>query len=327
MQIKGKKGLVPILFVGITIVTLQGCVSTQSFGELQSAYDVLNEKAARQEQLAAESEIDRLELEERVGVLEQQNEELALDTARLGRRWSEDQRELAKLRELNDALEASASDRMSAINAENKLLLSDLKRIREELQQKEDALIALEADLNARSAELEARARRVQELEDLLAAREAAAELLRERLASALLGFQDQGLTVEQRDGKVYVSLEAQLLFPSGSTAIDPNGKQALKKLAGAIAGVSDLEIIVEGHTDADPLQSPTIPRNNWELSVLRSTAVIEILTQAGVPPAPLSASGRSEYHPIDPENKAKNRRIEIILAPNLNSLYEIIRD
>jgi chemotaxis protein MotB len=239
----------------------------------------------------------------------------------------ETERDLERLRSLNEALEASATDRMSAINEENKALLADMKKIREELQAKEDALLILEQDLNARSAELAARSQRVEELEQLLAAREDAAEALRSKLASALLGFQDQGLSVEQRDGKVYVSLEAQLLFPSGSTAIDPNGRKALEDLADAISDVSDLEIIVEGHTDSDQLRSPNIPRNNWELSVLRSTAVIDILTSAGVPATTLSASGRSEYHPVDPDDKARNRRIEIILAPKLNELYDIIRN
>lgn len=306
---------------------LSGCVSTKSFSDLQGAYDALETEAARKDQLAAETEIERRELAGRVAVLDAENENLAADTARLGRALTDAERDLAKLRELNEALEASASDRMSAINEENKALLADMKRIREELQAKEDALLALETDLNARSAELAARSQRVEELEALLASREEAAEALRAKLASALLGFKDQGLTVEQRDGKVYVSLEAQLLFPSGSTAIDANGRKALENLAGAVADVQDLEIVVEGHTDADPLKSPNIPRNNWELSVLRSTAVIDILTAAGVSPGILSAAGRSEYHPVDPEDKAKNRRIEVILAPNLNSLYELIRN
>ena len=306
---------------------LAGCVSTKSFGELQNAYDELNQEASLLQQTSAEVEIEKRELQGRVAVLELANQTLTSDTARLGRALGETERDLERLRSLNEALEASATDRMSTINEENKALLADMKKIREELQAKEDALLILEQDLNARSAELAARSQRVEELEQLLAAREDAAEALRSKLASALLGFQDQGLSVEQRDGKVYVSLEAQLLFPSGSTAIDPNGRKALEDLADAISDVSDLEIIVEGHTDSDQLRSPNIPRNNWELSVLRSTAVIDILTSAGVPATTLSASGRSEYHPVDPDDKARNRRIEIILAPKLNELYDIIRN
>ncbi len=123
-----------------------------------------------------------------------------------------------------------------------------------------------------------------------------------------------------------YVSLEAKLLFPSGSTVIDAEGKRALIDLANAIEGQSDMEIIVEGHTDTDALRSTSIPRDNWELSVLRATAVVKIMTEnSKVSPLILSASGRSEYHPVDPEDKARNRRIEIIISPNLNELFEII--
>ena len=124
----------------------------------------------------------------------------------------------------------------------------------------------------------------------------------------------------------MYVSLEAKLLFPSGSTVIDAEGKRALIDLANAIEGQSDMEIIVEGHTDTDALRSTAIPRDNWELSVLRATAVVKIMTEnSKVSPLILSASGRSEYHPIDPEDKARNRRIEIIISPNFNELFEII--
>ena len=201
-------------------------------------------------------------------------------------------------------------------------------RIRAELQEREDRLNRLERDLNEKSALLEARSQRVEELESLLAARERAAEALRARLAEALLGFQGKGLNVEQRNGKVYVSMEAQLLFPSGSAQVDPMGREALVGLAEVIAEQSDLEIVVEGHTDTDQVRSTSIPRNNWELSVLRATAVVGILLEnPQVDPSMLSASGRSEYHPVDANDKAKNRRIEVILAPNLDSLYQLISD
>jgi chemotaxis protein MotB len=124
------------------------------------------------------------------------------------------------------------------------------------------------------------------------------------------------------------VSLEAKLLFPSGSTVVNPEGKKALLDLASVIAASQDLEVIVEGHTDTDALRSAAIPRNNWELSVLRATAVVEILTRDGkVAPEVLTAAGRSEYHPVDETDKARNRRIEIVLAPDLDALFEIIRN
>ena len=151
---------------------------------------------------------------------------------------------------------------------------------------------------------------------------------MRSRLQKALLGFEGNGLTVEQKDGKVYVSLEAKLLFASGSAEVDQSGREILRKLGDVIATQSDLEIIIEGHTDTDKLSSTSIPRNNWELSVLRSTAVLDIIMgQPGVDPAILTASGRGEYHPVDPDDKSKNRRIEIILAPHLDDLFDLLEE
>jgi chemotaxis protein MotB len=120
--------------------------------------------------------------------------------------------------------------------------------------------------------------------------------------------------------------MESKLLFPSGSTAIDPEGKKAIVELAKAIQDQGDLEIIVEGHTDTDQIRSNAIPRDNWELSVLRATAVVKMMTEnSSIDPKRLSASGKSEYLPVDTNDKARNRRTEIILSPNLDELFQVI--
>ncbi len=321
-----KKNTLLISAAIATLALLNGCVTMQQFDEVQMDLDRIAEENRRLTLSNQDGEIERRELAGRVDVLTEANAQLAQDTTRLGRSLNEALQDVKKLEDLNDVLTSESSSRMAAINEENRALLEELSKNRAELQAQEDDLLQLNTDLNQREAELAQRSQRVQELEGLLASRDAAAEALRSQLAQALLGFADKGLTVEQRNGKVYVSLEAQLLFPSGSTAINAEGKQALKDLAQVVSTQSNLEIIVEGHTDTDQLRSGTIPRNNWELSVLRSTAVVEILTSAGVTPEALSASGRSEYHPVDPDDKARNRRIEIVLAPNLDALFDIIR-
>ena len=305
-----------------------GCVSTQQYEALQSQLDEAEEENASLRLSRQDAEIASRELEGKLAKLKDQNTSLNEDIERIGTQAKLLREEVARLTELNDALTDQSSGRLSNIAEENRQLLEDVMRIREELQEREDRLNRLERDLNEKSALLEARSQRVEELESLLEARERAAEALRARLAEALLGFQGKGLNVEQRNGKVYVSMEAQLLFPSGSAQVDPVGREALAGLAEVIAEQTDLEIVVEGHTDADQVRSTSIPRNNWELSVLRATAVVGILLEnPGVDPAMLSASGRSEYHPVDASDKAKNRRIEVILAPNLDSLYELISD
>lgn len=298
----------------------------KQFEELQASCEEIDRENTELRLNSQDSEIELTELKGQIVTLQEARKILVADTARMGRFVSEAEDELSRLRELNDALTDQNGGRLAALNEENRALLEDVGRIRTELQTREDALLALEADLAQRSADLEARSARVEELESLLEAREKAAEVLRKRLQSALLGFEGNGLTVEQRDGKVYVSLEAQLLFESGSAVVDDGGREILKKLGDVIATQSDIEIIIEGHTDTDKLLSTTIPRNNWELSVLRSTAVLDIImAQPGVDPSVLTASGRGEYHPVDLEDKAKNRRIEVILAPNLDALFDIL--
>lgn len=305
-----------------------GCVSTQQYEALQSQLDEAEAENTSLRLSRQDAEIASRELEGELAKLTDQNASLNEELERIGAQAKRLREEVGRLTELNDALTDQSSGRLSNIAEENRQLLEDVMRIREELQEREDRLNRLERDLNEKSALLEARSQRVEELESLLEARERAAEALRARLAEALLGFQGKGLNVEQRNGKVYVSMEAQLLFPSGSAQVDPVGREALAGLAEVIAEQTDLEIVVEGHTDTDQVRSTSIPRNNWELSVLRATAVVSILLETpGVDPSMLSASGRSEYHPVDASDKAKNRRIEVILAPNLDSLYELISD
>lgn len=315
-----------ILPLTVVLCTLSSCVSLKQYDSLQSEIDGLDRENRSLTLLGQDVEIERRELQGRVEVIESANARLAADTARIGRKWARALADIERLHELNDVLTSESSVQMAAINEENRALLADLSQTRKELQEQEDMLNALSRDLELRESELNERSRQVEELEGLLASRDAAAEALRSQLADALLGFADRGLSVEQRNGKVYVSLEAQLLFPSGSTLINSDGKQALEGLAAVLRTQSQLEIIVEGHTDTDQLRSSTVPRDNWELSVLRSTAVISILTASGVAPSALSASGRSEYHPLDPEDKARNRRIEVVIAPNLDPLFDLIR-
>ena len=319
-------GMVMALVLAMTWMT--GCVTTQQYEALQQQLDEAESENASLRLARQDADIESRELEGKVAKLDGENQSLLADINDMDREAKRLREEIARLEELNDALTDQSSGRLSDIATENRKLLEDVMAIREELQRREDALNRLERDLNEKSSLLESRSKRVEELEELLASRERAAEVLRARLAEALMGFKGKGLNVEQRNGKVYVSMEAQLLFPSGSAEVDPVGQEAIAGLAGVIAEQKDLEIVVEGHTDTDRLNRPTIPRDNWELSVLRATAVVNIMLQnPGVDPSMLIASGRSQYHPVDPSNKAKNRRIEVILAPNLDSLYELISD
>jgi chemotaxis protein MotB len=307
-------------------IILSGCVTAKQFEDLQGRCDEIDKENTTLLLNSQDVEIEVVELRGQVATLTEVRTELAADTSRMGRFVADSRDEIRRLRELNDALTDQSGGRLSTLNAENRALLEDVQKIRKELQDREDALIALEKDLTQRSADLESRSARVEELEELLASRERAAEALRKRLERALLGFEGRGLKVEQRNGKVYVSLEAELLFPSGSAEVDDKGRDLLAQLGAVIAEQSGLEIIIEGHTDSDNLVSPNFPHNNWELSVLRATSVLAIIRdQPGVDPSILTASGRSEYHPVDPKDKSRNRRIEVILAPKLDALFDLL--
>ena len=320
-----------VSLLGVTVMAMvlfTGCVTSKQYEALQSQLDEAEHENTSLRLARQDAEINSRELESQLARLKTESESLGNDIASMDTEAKRLREEVARLNELNEALTNGSSGRLSDIAKENRQLLEDVMKIREELQAREDRLNELERDLNTKSVELEVRSKRVRELESLLASREQAAEALRAQLQEALLGFQGKGLNVEQRNGKVYVSMEAKLLFPPGQFSVDPEGREALEELASVIAQQSDLEIVVEGHTDTDRLSSPTIPRDNWELSVLRATAVVHILLEnGGVDPSMLSASGRSEFHPVDPSNKSRNRRIEVILAPKLDSLYDLISE
>ena len=150
-------------------------------------------------------------------------------------------------------------------------------------------------------------------------------------MQAALLGFQQNGLSVDIRNGKVYVSLTDKLLFPSGSIVIDARGKMALEQLAAVLNKEPDINIAVEGHTDDKKVLNLGQIKDNWDLSVLRATSVCRYLTEVEkVDANRLTATGKSEYQPIDPANtaeaRAKNRRIEIVLTPKLDELYNLIK-
>jgi chemotaxis protein MotB len=177
---------------------------------------------------------------------------------------------------------------------------------------------------------IRAREQRLHEVEDKLAARDSSLVALKNRLADALLGFQDTGLTLNIVDGKLYVSLSNQLLFSTGKTDIDKRGKAALIELAHVLNNQRDISIIVEGHTDNQPVANLGAIKDNWDLSVMRATQVVRYLTDDGkMEPSRITASGRGEYTPLAVGNsaaaRAQNRRTEIILVPKLSELFDLL--
>ena len=307
--------------MALSILFVTGCVPMSQFAEVRDDRDALDQDL---ETLTQQVEALRLAVAEKDGQAREdarKMEALAADTARCGTALRSCGARNAELEALNAMLTEELERKRSASGAEQAALLSELQRIRADLQFQEDSLLALDRDLRDREA-------RVAELTRLLEAQKSAGEALKTKLNDALFAFRNRGLEVEERDGKVYVRLASKLLFASGSTAIDPEGRNALIGLARAIEGETGFEIVVEGHTDDVAFNSSTSPKNNWELSVLRSTAVVEVLTaNSGLDPARLTAAGRSEFHPRDPVDRNRNRRIEVVLSPKLDGLYDLLEE
>ncbi len=222
---------------------------------------------------------------------------------------------------------------------ETRALLTELQQAQANLQQQEDDLRLVQsklasdrAQLNQLTKELEERNKRLVELESILYRKDSIVNALKDKVGKALLGFAGEGLEVHQKDGKVYVSMDEKLLFKSGSTQVDPRGKQALVELASVLERNTDFNIMVEGHTDDVPYIASNAIKDNWDLSVKRATAIVRILlNHSSIEGNRIIAAGRSKYAPVDPadtpEARRKNRRTEIILTPNLDELFRIINE
>jgi chemotaxis protein MotB len=160
-------------------------------------------------------------------------------------------------------------------------------------------------------------------------AQKKAIEAIRKKMADALVGFNSNELSVSIKNGKVYVSLQENLLFPSGSAVVNPKGKEALSKLADVLNKNPDITVDIEGHTDSIPIHGKY--QDNWDLSLARSASIVRILTvDYKVDPQRVIASGHSQYDPVEPnstpEGRAQNRRTDIILSPRLDELYRLLQ-
>lgn len=315
------------LFSLIMLVLLIGaCVPAKKYNDLLQQQEECSESLKKYKTQALDNEGKLKTVEAKAKLLTKEIEQLKKDTASLGSNYRSLKAQYDKSTGTSKALERELDKIKDQDARELARTQADLEAKIIETQRKEDALIKLEQELRTKQNQLAAREKRVKELEEIIQKQELAVKELKEKIAKALLGFKDKGLTVEERNGKIYVSLEAKLLFASGSTVVEPEGQNAVIQLAKAIQGDDKLEIIVEGHTDSDALKSRSHPKNNWELSVLRATSVISIMTEnTDINPKILMAAGRSEHHPVDEFNKAKNRRIEVIIAPNLDELFTLI--
>lgn len=305
------------------------CVPSRMYNEMNTKKLKCEEENAQLKASNLEFNTKKEELDLAIKDLQREATYLKTDTSTLG---TGNRRLTALYNELANSYDklVSNNDKLMASNVgETKKLLQQYQLTQEELLRKEDSLKIKEKSLTDVSEKLKWREAKVAELQRILDSKDSAVKALKESVTKALLGFNNNGLTIEQKNGKVYVSLEEQLLFASGSTVVDPKGEEALKQLGKVLENNADISVLIEGHTDNVPIKGGNI-KDNWDLSVLRATSVVRILSKnAKVNPVRLTPAGRGEYLPIDTgssaEARKKNRRIEVILTPKLDELLQVL--
>lgn len=305
--------------LGLLIMALStSCVSKKIYNDLENKFTDLKKE---NRSLADENS----ELTNAKNQLELDQDALKNDFAKLKLerdKWLADYSALSNkmdlLNESYKALEKNSNEALQINMSKNRDLLA-------QLDAKGKALAIEQERLNKSS-------QRLQEMESLIAAKEAAMKKLKETLSKALNSFEGKGLTVEQKNGKVYVSMENKLLFNSGSYSVGAEGKKAVVELGKVLGDNPDISVLIEGHTDDDGFSSSGPIANNWDLSTKRATAIVAILSEnRAINKQNLTAAGRGEFSPLasnaTAEGKAKNRRIEIILTPRLDEIAEMLNE
>ncbi|GGZ61215.1 OmpA family protein [Mesonia mobilis] len=301
------------------------CVPAKKFKELEDRFAELEQKNENlNNQLSDCEDLNSLRDEE-LKIAEKQLEELKEEQRKL---QDEHRQLLSKQENLQNsynALEKNSSSALAENSKRNRELLAELEAKEKALAAEKDRLEKLEKDLQERS-------RRIDELEGVIAAKDAKMQELKNSISKALTAFEGKGLTVEERDGKVYVSMENKLLFSSGSWAVGSQGRQAVKQLGTVLADNPDINVLIEGHTDNVPYGGSGALEDNWDLSTKRATAIVHILQEnKEIDPERLTAAGRGEHFPIatneTAEGKAKNRRIEVILTPKLDEVSQLLNE
>jgi chemotaxis protein MotB len=312
-----------IALLVVVAFTLNACVSKKVYTELESKYNKLrsanNALIEEKDNLLVVKktlEDDLLKLNKEFDALEAEKNNLQNELTALKHKYN-------NLEESYQALSEQSSKKLNEQAQKNQELLAQLEEKESVLAAESLRLANLQKELNQRSAQIAA-------LQDLINAKEAQMQQLKDAISKALLSFEGKGLTVEQKNGKIYVSMENKLLFNSGSWAVGSEGKKAVEQLAQVLSQNTDINVLIEGHTDDVPYTGTTV-LDNWDLSVKRATAIVRILEEKGVNPTQITAAGRSEYVPVGSnettEGKAKNRRIEIILAPNLDEISKLLNN
>ncbi len=326
------------LIIVLSVVLVTSCVSGKKYRELQyaSRQNMMDRDDFKAENLTLSME--NREIETKIGALEKEMGKIRQDFALAEIERNKAKEDLNIISGRYNDLQNAQDDLIKGNVNETKKLLTELQSAQENLKQKEDIMRQLEESMDLKKVsldeltlELEKKNAKLAELEKILDTQKKTVQDLKNKVSEALLGFENNGLTITNKNGKVYVSLEEKLLFKTASWEIDANGRNALRKLAVVLEKNPDIQVTIEGHTDNVPYYPGTGQlRDNWDLSAKRATSVVRVILEGSkIKPGRLTAAGRSEYAPAEagdtPESRQKNRRTEIILTPDLTELYKLI--
>lgn len=325
-------------------LSLFSCVPAKQYNLLKDNNTKCEEERARLNKTNDSLKIRVRELTSGNSVLEREKAALISDSTKRQIAFVNLSQDYSKLQDRYNDLNLAHEALLKGTQSETKKLLAEIQKAQSMLMQREDSLRALEGQLNTRSSKLTSAQSQVDsllrnlneknaalvDLQKMLAKKDSISNALRQKVKNALTGFEGKGLSITQKNGMVYVSMEDKLLFKSGSFEIDTRGADAIRELAKVLGQNKDINIMVEGHTDDVPYQGRGELKDNWDLSVKRATTVVRLLTEnKEINPTRITGAGRSQYLPIDtavtPQARQKNRRTEIILTPNLDELMQII--
>ena len=327
-----KKAFKIVAILAVATTVFSSCVTKQKYNELQLKYQRCQDELTFMTSENQSCQDAKKNLTAQLNELTKDIEHLKEDTLRLYRNARNSEREYEKAKRDYDELQKTFADASSKNQSAINNLIDDRDKFKDELTLKEKILAQQQDSLMKARAELALKEQRINEMQNILAQKDAEVKALKDKVSNALKGFEGSGLNVHEKDGKVYVSMDDKLLFASGSWNINEQGVKAIKQLAQVLENETEISVLIEGHTDNVPYRGSGQIKDNWDLSVMRATAVVKALLENGnIAPTRLSASGRSEYLPLDenntPEARAKNRRTEIILAPNLDQLLQLIQN
>lgn len=309
----------------LTLTLFTSCVSKKIYTDLEDKYANLKKENRDLTDEVESLSSNNTKLTNDLNQLQSAYEKAIAERDKLQSDYTAAQSNLETLKASYKALEENSSASIAANSKKNRELLA-------QLEAKEQALATESERLNALKKELESRSQRVAELENVIASKDAAMRKLKDAISKALTNFEGKGLTVEQRDGKVYISMENKLLFESGSWFVGAEGRRAVQQLGSVLGENPEIAVLIEGHTDNVPYKGNEQLSGNWDLSTKRATAIVNILRENNaINPENLTAAGRGEFAPIasndTAEGKAKNRRIEVILTPKLDEISKLLND